>query len=64
MTMELRVGQLTQGDEFTVDQGETWMTVKTTTVVYSPGATVVLVTTDGGKRWWGTIDEYVIVSPR
>lgn len=61
MTIEQRVGQLMPGDEFTVDQGETWMTVKTTTVVYPPGQPVLLVTSEKGRRWWGFLQEMVIV---
>lgn len=60
-----RVGQLSPGDEFTPDNGVTWMTVKETWNVCSrlPRGRndVLLVVTDGGKRWWGNMNEMVII---
>jgi hypothetical protein len=57
-----RVGQLSEGDEFTADDGESWMTVMDVCVLHPEGqAPVVLVTSISGKRWWGHLDEEVIV---
>lgn len=60
-----RVGQLMPGDEFTADQGVTWMTVEETfnvcTTLPKGRNDALLVVTAGGKRWWGFMHEEVIV---
>lgn len=59
-----RVGLLMEGDEFTPDNGKTWLTVKDTCLMYPPsktGKVILLVTSISGKRWWGFITEEVIV---
>lgn len=62
--MKTTFGQLTEGDEFTPDNGKTWMTVEASFNVYDgSGKAILLVVTVSGKRWWGRHNEEVIVRP-